>query len=34
VGGKLEKTIGAGLVQNIPELQRFTTTWIAEHARH
>jgi hypothetical protein len=33
VGGKLEKSIGAGLAQNIPELQRFTTNWIAEHAR-
>lgn len=32
VGGKLEKSIGAGLAQNIPALQRFTTTWIAEHA--
>jgi len=33
VGGQFEKSIGASLVQNIPELQRFTTTWIAEHAR-
>ncbi len=32
VGGKLEKSIGAGLVENIPALQRFTTTWIAENA--
>lgn len=32
VGGKLEKSIGAGLAQNIPALQRFTTTWIADHA--
>lgn len=32
LGGKLEKSIGAGLTQNIPELQRFTTNWIAEHA--
>lgn len=31
VGGKLEKSIGAGLTKNIPALQRFTTTWIAEH---
>jgi hypothetical protein len=32
LGGKLEKSIGAGLAENIPALQRFTTTWIAEHA--
>jgi hypothetical protein len=32
VGGKLEKSIGAGLSESIPALQRFTTTWIAEHA--
>jgi len=31
LGGKLEKSMGAGLVKNIPELQRFTTSWIAEH---
>ncbi len=31
VGGKLEKSIGAGLIENIPALQRFTTTWIAEN---
>jgi hypothetical protein len=32
VGGQLEKSIGVGLAENIPALQRFTTTWIAEHA--
>ena len=32
VGGKLEKSIGAGLAENIPAVHRFTTTWIAEHA--
>jgi hypothetical protein len=32
LGGRLEKSIGAGLAQNIPALQRFTTTWITEHA--
>jgi uncharacterized protein DUF2505 len=32
VGGKIEKSIGAGLAKDIPEMQRFTTTWIAEHA--
>jgi Protein of unknown function (DUF2505) len=32
LGGKLEKSMGAGLADNIPALQRFTTTWIAEHA--
>lgn len=31
VGGKLEKTLGAGLADSIPAVQRFTTTWIAEH---
>jgi uncharacterized protein DUF2505 len=31
VGGKLEKTLGAGLAESIPAVQRFTTTWIAEH---
>jgi Protein of unknown function (DUF2505) len=31
VGGKLEKSIGADLAKGIPELQRFTATWIAEH---
>ncbi len=29
VGGKLEKSIGAGLAGGIPEMLRFTTTWIA-----
>jgi hypothetical protein len=32
VGGKLEKSLGAGLAQSIPAVHRFTTTWIAEHA--
>ncbi len=32
VGGKLEKSIGASLAENIPALQRFTTAWIAEQA--
>jgi hypothetical protein len=32
LGGKLEKSIGANLAENLPALQRFTTTWIAEHA--
>ena len=32
LGRKLEKAMGADLAQGIPELQRFTTTWIAEHA--
>ena len=31
VGGKLENSIGADLAQNIPAIQRFTTTWISEH---
>lgn len=31
VGGKLEKSIGAGLAEGIPEMLRFTTTWIAEN---
>jgi hypothetical protein len=30
LGGRLEKSIGAGLAENIPALQRFTTEWIAE----
>lgn len=32
LGGKMEKSIGADLAKSIPELQRFTATWIAEHA--
>jgi hypothetical protein len=32
LGGKLEKSIGANLAENMPAIQRFTTTWIAEHA--
>ncbi len=31
VGRKLEKTLGAGLAQSIPAVQRFTTSWIAEN---
>jgi hypothetical protein len=31
VGGKLEKSLGASLAESIPAVQRFTTTWIAEH---
>jgi hypothetical protein len=31
VGGKLEKSLGAGLAESIPAVQQFTTTWIAEH---
>jgi len=31
-GGKLEKFIGASLAVSIPAVQRFTATWIAEHA--
>jgi len=32
LGGKMEKSIGADLAKSIPELQRFTATWITEHA--
>ena len=32
VGGKIESFIGDQLAENIPEIQRFTTAWIAEHA--
>jgi len=32
VGGKIENSIGAELAENIPAIQRFTTTWITEHA--
>ncbi len=31
VGRKLEKSMEADLAESIPELQRFTTTWIAEN---
>ena len=34
LGGQLEKSIGAGLAEGIPEMQRFTAEWIAEHAGH
>jgi hypothetical protein len=32
VGGKIESYVGSQLAENIPAIQRFTTTWIAEHA--
>jgi hypothetical protein len=32
VGGKIEKYIAAQIAEEIPELQRFTTNWISEHA--
>jgi uncharacterized protein DUF2505 len=32
LGRKMEKSIGADLAKSIPEMQRFTATWIAEHA--
>lgn len=32
VGGNLEKSLGANLAANIPEVVRFTTTWITEQA--
>jgi Protein of unknown function (DUF2505) len=32
VGANLEKSLGANLADNIPEVVRFTTTWVAEHA--
>jgi hypothetical protein len=32
LGGRLEKTIGHGLAESIPAMQRFTAKWIAEHA--
>jgi hypothetical protein len=32
VGGKFEKSLGANLATNIPEIQRFTATWIAERS--
>ncbi len=32
VGGKFERSMATDLVENIRALQRFTTTWIAEHA--
>ena len=32
VGGKLEKSIGAGMVEGIPLIQRFTADWISENA--
>lgn len=31
VGGKLEKSIGASLAEGIPEMLRFTTTWIIQN---
>jgi hypothetical protein len=32
VGGKIESFIGRQLVEQIAEIQRFTTKWITEHA--
>jgi uncharacterized protein DUF2505 len=32
VGGKIEKNIGSNLVESIPAVLEFTTTWIAENA--
>jgi hypothetical protein len=32
VGGALEKSIGANLAQNVPEVLRFTSEWIAKNA--
>jgi hypothetical protein len=31
LGGALEKSIGESLTESIPEVQRFTTKWIAEN---
>ncbi|HET6735919.1 DUF2505 domain-containing protein [Mycobacterium sp.] len=31
VGGKIETYIGGQLAEQIPAIQRFTTTWITEH---
>jgi hypothetical protein len=31
LGGKFEQSLGAGLAQGIPAVQRFTDEWIAEH---
>ena len=32
VGGRVESYVGSQLAVNIPAIQRFTTTWITEHA--
>ena len=32
VGGRVESYVGGQLAVNIPAIQRFTTTWITEHA--
>ena len=32
LGGNRGKSVGAGFAQNLPAVQGFTTTWIAEHA--
>jgi hypothetical protein len=32
IGGKLEKLIGGHLATLLADEQRFTTTWIANHA--
>ena len=31
VGGRIEKLIAAQIAEQIPEVQRFTTRWIADH---
>jgi Protein of unknown function (DUF2505) len=31
IGGRFEKSMQADLAESIPALQRFTSTWIAEH---
>jgi hypothetical protein len=31
VAGKIESYIAGQLAEQIPEMHRFTTTWIAEH---
>lgn len=32
VGGNLEQLLGANLAGNLPEVVRFTTTWVTDHA--
>jgi hypothetical protein len=34
VGGKIETYIGGQLAEQIPAIQRFTTTWITDHDCH
>lgn len=31
-GGKIESYVGSRLAENIPAIQRFTTTWITDHS--